>query len=245
VQESVKVVPFNSAEAVDAALIQHEGQIAAVIMEPYQRGIPPDPGYLEAVRRAASDAGALLIFDEVVTGFRLAYGGAQEHYGVVPDLCTLGKILGGGFPLGAVCGPRRLMRLADMDHRGSDAIFWNGTFYGNPVAAAAGRATLEELRRPGVYERLFAVGERMRSGLARVLVRHDIPGRVLGDGPMFYLDADHDLQRRIGAEMVRRGYLWIAGNRSYLSTAHTDDQIDATLADAEDVMTSLRADVSH
>lgn len=244
-EELVRVVPFNSADALGEALARHRGRVAAVLMEPYQRAIPPRPGYLEAVRRLTRQEDVLLIFDEIVTGFRLAYGGAQERYGVVPDMCAVGKILGGGFALAAVAGPMELMAHADpRRHSGRELAFWNGTLNANPIAAAAGLATLAELRRPGVYERLFEVGERMRGGLAEVLARHGVAGCVLGEGPMFYVEytdgpvedyrgsarGDKALLRRVGEEMIRRGHLWNPVQRNYISLAHTDEQIDATVA---------------
>jgi glutamate-1-semialdehyde 2,1-aminomutase len=253
VADLVVVAPFNSADALEHALETHRGKVAAVLMEPYQRGIPPEPGYLPAVRDLTRSHGVVLIFDEVVTGFRLAYGGAQEYYGVVPDLCTLGKILGGGFPLSAVTGRREIMDLASIDH-GPGGIFWNGTLNGNPVSAAAGLATLGELRKPGVYEGLFAAGARLRAGLAQALREHGIAAHVLGEGPMFYVEftdrsvrdyrdtaaGDKRMLKRIGDEMMRRGFLWHAVQRNYISTCHTEDLIDDTVQAYGDALTTLQ-----
>src|SRR2546421_1955493 len=118
--------------------------------EPFQRIIPPEPGFLAAVRKTTADHGVPLIFDEVVTGFRLAYGGAQEFYGVVPDLCSLGKVIGGGFPLACIAGSAAIMAHFDQAKVGDDGFLKQiGTLSGNPVAAVAGLASLEILKRPG------------------------------------------------------------------------------------------------
>ena len=243
-RSDVLIAPFNSADALAGILSAHKSEIAAVLIEPYQRAIPPVPGYLERVRQLTRDAGVVLIFDEIVTGFRLAYGGAQEYYGVTPDLSTVGKILGGGFPLAAVCGAREVMQLSSMERRGeADFVYFSGTLNGNPVGAVAGLATLAELRRPGTYERLFSAGERMRAGLRRVLADRGVRGTVLGVGPMFYVEyadgpitdyrsavsGDKGLMRRVGDEMIRNGHLWNPIQRNYISTAHSSEQIDATI----------------
>jgi len=120
VRDDVIVAPFNDAEMAASLIHEHRNELAAVIVEPFQRLLPPKPGFLQALRKATQDAGVLLIFDEIVTGFRFAYGGAQEYYGVVPDLCTLGKIIGGGFPLAAIAGPAEIMGLFDRAKAGED-----------------------------------------------------------------------------------------------------------------------------
>jgi glutamate-1-semialdehyde 2,1-aminomutase len=253
-KDLVEVAPFNSAEALEDALARNRGRVAAVLMEPFQRAIAPEPGYLERVREITRDHDVLLIFDEVVTGFRLAYGGAQEYYGVTPDLCTSGKILGGGFALSAVSGRADLMGLASMDSR-DQRIFWNGTLNAAPVAAAAGLATLAELRNEGVYERLATVGRHMRDGLRGVLDRRGVTARVLGEGPMFYVEytdeqitdyrgtarGNKDLLRRVGEGMIRRGFLVNATQRNYISAAHTDEQLDATIAAYDEALVAALA----
>ena len=161
----VLVAPYNDLDAVAAIVREHAARLAAILVEPYQRVIEPVPGFLPGLRRLADEHGLVLIFDEVVTGFRFGPGGAQQRYGVTPDLACLGKVIGGGYPLAAVAGPAGLIGLADASRRGqADYVYMSGTLNGNPVAAAAGNATLDVLGRPGSYQRLFAAGERMRAG---------------------------------------------------------------------------------
>src|SRR5205814_9405806 len=134
---------------------EHRDELAGVIVEPFQRIVPPLPGFLEGLRKITAENGVVLIFDEVVTGFRLAYGGAQEYYGVVPDLCTLGKVIGGGFPLAAIAGRADIMAHFDRNAVCDEGFLTQiGTLSGNPVAAAAGRAPLAIPLRPGAYEHL-------------------------------------------------------------------------------------------
>ena len=157
----------------------------AIIVEPLHRCTPPRPGFLQGLRELTAEGGHLLIFDETVTGFRLAYGGAEEYYGVRPDLACLGKALGGGYPIGAVAGRSEVMDLVREDRLGDGRyVWWASSLGGNPVSSAAGAATLGELRKSGVYPRLFALGETLRSGLRRVLAATGVVGHVQGDGPL-------------------------------------------------------------
>ena len=143
----------------------HADSLAAVIVEPFQRLLAPQPGFLPGLRALTTRYRIPLIFDEVVTGFRFAYGGAQEYYGVIPDLAALGKIIGGGFPLAAVCGREEIMKAFDPRLDGTpDFVAQVGTLNGNPVAAVAGLATLAELRKPGAYARLHQTGRTLRDG---------------------------------------------------------------------------------
>jgi glutamate-1-semialdehyde 2,1-aminomutase len=136
VREEILVAPFNDIEAAAAMVREHRDELAGVILEPFQRIIPPMPGFLEGLRKITTEHGVPLIFDEVVTGFRFAYGGAQEYYGVVPDLCTLGKVIGGGFPLAAIAGQAEIMAHFDRDRVGDEGFLMQiGTLSGNPVAA--------------------------------------------------------------------------------------------------------------
>ena len=165
ISEEVLIAPFNDLAETEAILAAHHESLAAVIMEPFQRLVVPDKAFLAGVREVTRRYGVPLIFDEIVTGFRFAYGGAQEYYGVVPDLAALGKIIGGGFPLAAVVGSEEIMRhLAPSMEATGDFVQQAGTLNGNPVAAAAGLATLAELRKPGTYARLFETGNRVKTG---------------------------------------------------------------------------------
>jgi len=144
IKEDILIAPFNDADAVESFVNENRDSIAAVFVEPLQRLIPPRPGFLEAMRELTLANDVLLVFDEVVTGFRMAYGDAQEYYGVVPDLCTLGKAIGGGFPLSAIAGREDIMALFDRDRVESDRFVPQvGTLSGNPVAATTGLGGLE------------------------------------------------------------------------------------------------------
>src|SRR3990172_3809878 len=190
--ESILVVPFNDLAATERIVASHAGELAGIIVEPLQRAIRPRPGFLAGLRDLPPRHGALLIFDEVVTGFRLAYGGAQEHYGVVPDLAVFGKALTAGFSLAAIAGRADVMATADPARKGTlDYAGLSGTLSGNALACAAGVAALGELRRPGVYPRLHALGERLRTGVEKRAAGLGIPLRALGDGPIaqvFFVD---------------------------------------------------------
>ena len=186
VRDTTVVAPFNDAEVFVQLLDEFEGQIAGVIVEPLQRLVPPAPGFLETLRAETQKRGIVLIFDEVVTGFRLAYGGAQELYGVTPDLCTMGKVIGGGFPLAAIAGTDDVMAHFDKDRVGDDKFtFQIGTLSGNPVAAAAGIKTLEILRRPGAYDQLRRSGRTLMTAISDAFAKADIPVEVVGDPTLF------------------------------------------------------------
>ena len=186
VEDGILVAPFNDAEFAAALIDEHADEIAGVIVEPLQRLIPPAPGFLEALRETTARHGIVLIFDEVVTGFRLAYGGAQEAYGVTPDLCTLGKIIGGGLPLAAIAGREEIMRHFDRGAVGADGFtFQIGTLSGNPLAAVAGLKTLEILRRENSYETLHAVGNRLMAAMSGPLTTQGIAHQIVGAPVLF------------------------------------------------------------
>jgi glutamate-1-semialdehyde 2,1-aminomutase len=238
------IAPFNDAETAAAMIHEHRHELAGVIVEPLQRLIPPKPGFLAALRKATSEAGIPLIFDEIVTGFRFGYGGAQELYGVVPDLCALGKIVGGGFPLAVVAGRDELMKHMDKS-RVTEAQFTPqvGTLSGNPVAAVAGLATLGVLREPGTYERVFATGRRLMDGLQQVMDDAGIPARVIGEPPMFevffttgkienyrdILKADDKMLARFNALLIERGILK-GLTKYYVSIMHGEAEVEETIA---------------
>jgi glutamate-1-semialdehyde 2,1-aminomutase len=241
----VLVAPFNDPAAAAALIEQHARELAAVVVEPLQRALKPEPGFLEQLRDATRRHGIVLVFDEIVTGFRLARGGAQERYGVVPDLACYGKVIGGGYAISAVVGRRDLLRLADPGQKGRGRYcFLSGTLTGSPVACAAGLATLEVLRQPGAYERLSALGERLARGLNQAGADAGVPLQVLGDGPVLQtyftehaplrnhrdlLRADRGKAVRFGHELIRRGVYCTPGGKLYLSLAHTEAEIDRTL----------------
>jgi glutamate-1-semialdehyde 2,1-aminomutase len=255
VREDMLIAPFNDADAVADLVREHRDEIAGVIVEPFQRIIPPAPGFLSALRKITADNGVPLIFDEVVTGFRLAYGGAQEYYGVVPDLCTLGKVIGGGFPLAAIAGRAEIMAHFDKDKVGDDNYLVQiGTLSGNPVAAAAGLATMAILKRPGAYERIHATGRELMAALDRLLKEAGIPAQISGEPPLFdvvfsaepvrdyrgTLAGDAKLMSRFNALLRERGILK-GESKYYISLAHTDDDIDFTIDAWKSAIKELRA----
>ncbi len=186
VREQMVIAPFNDIDTTVGLIEQYADEIAGVIVEPLQRLIPPAPGFLEALREATTKHGIVLVFDEVVTGFRLAYGGAQEHYGVVPDLSTLGKIIGGGFPLAAIAGKTDIMSHFDKARAGDLGYTYQiGTLSGNPVAAVAGLKTLEILRRPGSYESLRDRGRAIMQAMTSELDKAGIAHQLVGDPVLF------------------------------------------------------------
>ena len=250
------VLPYNDEAAVRAAFETHPAEIACVIVEPYVGNmglVLPKPGYLAALRTLCTEFGALLIFDEVMTGFRVAPGGVQEREGVLPDMTTLGKVIGGGLPVGAFGARAEIMeKLSPLG-----AIYQAGTLSGNPLAMAAGTATLKALREPGVYERLDAAGGRFTEGMDDLFTRHDIPHQANYRGSMvgFFFTAEPvtDLASAKSADtafyakffhaMLDRG-VYLAPSQfeaGFLSLAHDDAAIDETLAAAEDALISLLA----
>lgn len=185
VAEQMLIAPFNDLEAVSSLLSEHD-DVAAIIAEPLQRIIPAQPGFLQGLRDLCDKHGILLIFDEIVTGFRLAYGGAQERYGVTPDICTLGKIIGGGFPLAALGASTEIMAHFDKNVVGPEKwLMQLGTLSGNPIAAAAGLKTMEVLRRPGQYERLRELGQTLMYMQSAALVQQGINHQICGDPALF------------------------------------------------------------
>ncbi|MFQ5985656.1 MAG: aspartate aminotransferase family protein, partial [Alphaproteobacteria bacterium] len=185
VEEHVLVAPYNDLESTTRIVTENAHDLAAVIVEPLQRCTPPTEGFLEGVRALTREHDVLLIFDEVVTGFRLAYGGAQEYYGVVPDLVAYGKGLGGGYPIGAFGGRADVMDLVRENRMGRETYVWTASSLGgNPVSTAAARAALRVLARDGTYAHLHHLGAYLRQGLARVLADRGEVAQVLGDGPL-------------------------------------------------------------
>jgi glutamate-1-semialdehyde 2,1-aminomutase len=244
VREEMIVAPYNDLAAVESLIAQYGKEIAAIIVEPFQRLIPPKPGFLEGLRKITEQNGIVLIFDEVVTGFRFSYGGAQAYYGVTPDLATFGKVIGGGFPLAAIAGKTEIMRHFDKSAVGEeDFTVQIGTLSGNPVASTAGLATMKVLKTPGTYEKLFATGRALMDGIAARLREAKITGQIVGEPPLFdVIFADGDIrdyrsairsnagvQKRVNQSLFATGILK-GESKYYLSTAHTEADIVKTLA---------------
>jgi glutamate-1-semialdehyde 2,1-aminomutase len=245
VKDQVIVAPYNDLAATEAIVAAHAKTLAGVIVEPLQRCTPPRPGFLEGLRAACDKHGVLLIFDEVVTGFRLAYGGAQEFYGVVPDLVAYGKALGGGFPIGAFGGGAEIMDWVREDRLGTPDYVWTAsTLGGNPVSSAAALAALGIYRRTDTYRRLRELGEYLRHGMRRVLAERQQRAQVIGDGPLaqvvFSPDPVFDYRstkrgdgakgRKLMLGLFRRGvFLNPMGTKLYLSLAHDQAECDRLL----------------
>jgi glutamate-1-semialdehyde 2,1-aminomutase len=248
------VLPYNDLDAV-AEVLENEGeQVAAIIVEPVAGNmgvVPPREGFLEGLRALCDTYGVVLIFDEVITGFRVALGGAQELYGVTPDLTTLGKIIGGGFPVGAFGGKREIMeRLAPVG-----PVYQAGTLSGNPVAMVAGLATIEALKAPGVYEELERKGAKLAGGLCRAAgsaAVHTQCNRVGSMACMFFTHlevsnwttastSDTDRYAAYFRGMLDRGF-WLAPSQfeaTFASLAHTDEELDAFCEAAGEVLKGL------
>jgi glutamate-1-semialdehyde 2,1-aminomutase len=244
IEGEVLIAPYNDLPTVEALLAVHADALAAVIVEPFQRVIAPSDGFLSGLRRATARYGIPLIFDEVVTGFRFAYGGAQERYGVTPDLATYGKIVGGGFPLAAVAGRADIMKCFDPRVESTGPyVAQVGTLNGNPIAATAGLATLAELRKPGVYDRVHAIGRALMTGLADLVKKIGITAQVVGHPTcfdIFFTDTpivdyratltnDVAKLRRFNEECLRRGVLK-GVTKIYVSCAHGDADVERALS---------------
>ena len=244
VADEVLIAPFNDLAYLESLLAEHGGQVAAVMAEPLQRVIPPEPGFLQGLRELCDRHGILLIFDEIVTGFRLDYGGAQERWGVIPDICTLGKIIGGGFALAATCGRAEVMAHFDKAKVGADGwLMQLGTLSGNPVAAVAGLKTMEVLRRPGAFEMLKARGRALMEMQAEALGERGIAHRVVGDPTLFdVVFAEHEVRTYrdwAAADGARNGVynavlreegIFKSPAKLYPSLALTDADLEVTRA---------------
>jgi glutamate-1-semialdehyde 2,1-aminomutase len=253
--EDILVAPYNDMETTGRIMAEHAGELAAVIVEPLQRCTPPREGFLESLRAACNEHGVLLIFDEVVTGFRLAYGGAQEFYGVIPDLVAYGKALGGGYPIGAFGGRADVMDLVREDHLGEPGYVWvASTLGGNPISTAAARAALGVFREPDCYQRLHDLGRYLRRGMRQVLDEHQEDAQVIGDGPLaqvvFSADPVFDYRStkrgdgRKGRLLMlalfrRRIFLNPMGTKLYLSLAHSQAVCDAFLERFADALQAV------
>lgn len=253
VLDDMLVAPFNDIDFAVSLIAENADVLAAVIVEPLQRIVPPKPGFLEALREACSRHDVLLIFDEVVTGFRFAYGGAQELYGVTPDLCSLGKVIGGGLPLAAVAGREDIMAHFDPGKVGRErSLMQIGTLSGNPLAAAAGLKTMEILRRPGQYETLHAFGQRLMDTLTKRLSDAGHPHRIVGHQAMFdvvftgddvesyrdVLRADATRNATFNATL-RRHQVFKAPGKVYPSLALTEEDFQVAEAAIEQAVASL------
>jgi glutamate-1-semialdehyde 2,1-aminomutase len=250
--------PYNDVGAVERTFAQHPGEIAAIIVEPVAANmgvVPPAPDFLSALRRITERDGTLLIFDEVITGFRLAYGGAQEVFNVRPDLTVLGKIIGGGLPVAAYGGRREIMEMIAP----TGPVYQAGTLSGNPLAMRAGLATLAKLDSPGFsfYPSLMKKAVRLKEGLRAALRDSGVSGQVNAEGSLLtifftaapvrdYAGAKKSDTARFAAffcQMLARGILLPPSQFEalFVSAAHSDDDIDRTLAAARASLKAVSA----
>ncbi|RPI55641.1 MAG: aminotransferase class III-fold pyridoxal phosphate-dependent enzyme [Chloroflexi bacterium] len=255
VLQDVIVLPWNNLDIVDKTVRQCKHEIAAILTEPVMSNcgvIPPNPGYLEGLRQIATDNDVLLIFDEVITAFRIDLHGAQGYYGVTPDLCTMAKAMGGGYPISAFGGKQEIMQLL-ADRK----VVHDGTYNSNGLVCAAALATLSELSRDNgaVYARMRALGTKLMNGLAEIAARNGVPLRIQGFGTFFgtvFIDRpitnfrqsffqDKGRYPIFRRELFSRGVQIFASDKGlwYLSAAHTDADIDHTLEIVEEVMPKL------
>ncbi|MEM8728537.1 MAG: aminotransferase class III-fold pyridoxal phosphate-dependent enzyme [Pseudomonadota bacterium] len=252
VADQVLIAPFNDLAAVESLLSDHT-DIAAIIVEPLQRIIPAAPGYLQGLRDLCTRHDVLLIFDEIVTGFRLAYGGAQDRYGVTPDICTLGKIIGGGFPLAALGARAEIMQHFDKAIVGGDKwLMQLGTLSGNPVAAAAGLKTMEILRRDGAYDQLRQTGRALQTMQSEALANAGIAHRICGDETLFdlyftdractdYRSAVHDdpEHNEVYNRVLRQAGVFKAPGKLYPSLAVSGEDLEMTKVAVERAVQAL------
>jgi len=254
VEENLIILPWNDAQALADAIAREGENIAAVLTEPVMCNtgcILPLPGYLETMRELTQRHGIVLIFDEVITGFRLGFAGAQGRFGIRPDLSVFAKGIGGGFPVAAAGGRADIMSLV-----ANGTVSMAGTYTANGIAVAAANAALDELATPGLYERLDAVADALRVGLAQVLRDAGLPARVVGLGPLMqvwftrkeihnYRDAERHADQKMFRSwwqgMLARGVLFHPGayENLFVSTAHTQADVAATLDAARQVAAHL------
>jgi len=254
IEDLMLIAPYNDLATTENIIKAHQDDIAAVIVEPVQRVISPEPGFLQGLRDITKKYGVLLIFDEVVTSFRLAYGGAQEYFGVTPDMSTTGKIMGGGYPLAALAGRADVLSVYDRGASDDDSFINRiGTLNGNPVACAAGLATLNVMREKGTYERINSAGGAIRNALVDICKENGVPVQSCGEDAIFdvyfselpvsnyrdTLSADADMMNRFNTRLLERGILKGA-QKYYPSAVHTDADVEKTIQGIREVIPLVR-----
>ncbi|MDH3668348.1 MAG: aminotransferase class III-fold pyridoxal phosphate-dependent enzyme [Paracoccaceae bacterium] len=242
---TMMIAPYNDLEAAMRLAEAHADELAALIVEPVQRIIEGQPEFLAGLRALCDRLGLVLIFDEVVTGYRIAYGGAQAVLGITPDLASFGKVIGGSGALSAVAGKAEIIDLADPAKKGQpEYAYLNGTLHGNPVAAAATLATLDELARPGTYDRLNAACTEFCGEAQKVLDRHGLPAIAANVGSLWQflfmerpprsqadmMAGDGAAMKRLDTEMMKRGQYMLPGVRRFFSCVHGQAEVDETLS---------------
>ena len=238
------VCPYNDLDTLRQIVAEHHADIAAIFAEPVQRIIPAEPGFLHGIREICDEYDILFILDEVVTGFRLGYGGAQQWYDVKPDLSTHGKVVGGGGPLSCIAGRADVIGLSDPKLKGQQGYtYFNGTLHGNPVAAAATMAMLDELGKPGVYDRMNGFADDLCRESQQVLDRHAIPAIAEHTGSLWQilfmdktprnqadvLAGDQVSMRKLDTLLMKQGQYVLPGVRRFVSTEHNATDLEDTL----------------
>lgn len=254
---TVLVAPYNDVERTRRIIEHHAREIAVVMVEPLQRVLRPDPGFLEFLRDITRRYSIVLMFDEIVTGFRIAWGGAQEVYGVVPDLATYGKAMSGGLPLAALVGSPEVMSVLDARRTERSRMVWaTHTLSTNPVSAAAANAALDVLSQPGVFEHLHRIGSKLRAGFKEAGARHGFTIQTPGEDAVFgvrfteretlrtwedLLTSDKELGLEWAIELLRRGLLVNPNEKFYISIAHDDADVERTLEIVDASFAAMRA----
>ncbi len=253
-QSAVLVAPYNDLETVESIVNGNKDDLAVIVVECIQRIIMVDPDFLKGLRALCNQHDILLMFDEVVTGFRIAWGGAQEVHGVLPDLATYGKVIGAGGPLACVAGRADVIDGANPAKKGqANYAYMNGTLHGNPVAAAATIASLNVLSEDGFYDKLHANSARFLASMQDVLDRHGVPAMAAGDKSFWQflfmaeppktqvdiMNSDMAAMRRLDTELLRRGIYVLPGVRRFVSAVHTDDDFAQTIDTLEEVCRTL------
>jgi glutamate-1-semialdehyde 2,1-aminomutase len=255
--QNTLVAPYNDAEAVEQLLQRYPGEIAAVIVEPVAANmgvVPPRPGFLASLRKLTDESGAILIFDEVITGFRVAYGGAQSLYGVTPDLTCLGKIIGGGLPVGAYGGRREIMGMMAP----AGPVYQAGTLSGNPLAMTAGIETLKALSQSGVYIQMEAQSARLEEGIAQAASEKNVALHISRSASLltaFFTSkpvvdyesarqADTTLFGRFFQHLLAEGIYWPPSQfeAAFVSLAHSDEDIQATIGAIKKALSQLTSE---
>jgi glutamate-1-semialdehyde 2,1-aminomutase len=255
VSETILIAPYNDIETTRQLVASVGDRLAAIIVEPVQRSLMPRPGFLAGLRELCDQTGALLVFDEVVTGFRIALGGAQEAFGIAPDLCALGKVIGGGLPLAAVAGRRDILELTVPDRPADGrSVYVSGTLNGNPLAAAAGLATLDVIVAENAAARLAHIGTKLVDGFVEAAKKLSIPLQMIGPpafaDPVFgegeigdyqsYAATNRAAAKEFGIELLKRNIFVHPASKLYMSTAHTDDQLELACKASYEAMRTVR-----
>ena len=255
IQDLMLIAPYNDLTTTETIIKAHQDDIAAVIVEPIQRVISPEPGFLQGLRDITKKYDVLLIFDEVVTSFRLAYGGAQEYFGVTPDMSTTGKIMGGGYPLAALAGRAEVLSVFDRGESDNETYISRiGTLNGNPIACAAGLATLNVMREKDTYQKVSGAGSAIRKALVEVCNENGVPVQNCGENAIFdvyfsekpvsnYRDtlaSDSAMMTRFNTGLLERGILKGA-QKYYPSAVHTDEDVEKTIQAIREVIPIARA----